>query len=121
MNAGHRTKTRTATISYKQLRKASPEAARTAVVEYWKSNGHNVSAAARLFGINRCVVYDILRKWVQGDLRDRPKTPQHQPRKTTAQVEDQVIAAKNKTGLGPQRLTRHLQRYEGLSVPAGTI
>lgn len=32
------------------------------MVEYWRSNGHNVSAAARLFGINRCVIYDILSK-----------------------------------------------------------
>ena len=121
MSTGHRTKTTTPRIDYKELRKTSPEAARAAVVEYWQSNGHNVSASARLFRINRCVVYDILDKWVQGDLRDRPRRPQHQPRKTAAKVEDQVIAAKNKTGLGPERLTRHLQRYEGLYVPAGTI
>jgi transposase len=121
MSIGHRTEMGTAIISYKELRKASPEAARRAVVEYWKSNGHHVSATARLFGINRCVVYDILRKWAQGDLRDRPKTPRQQPRKTAAQVEEQVIAAKNKTGLGPERLHRYLQRYERLGVPAGTI
>jgi len=91
------------------------------VVEYWRSNGHNVSSAARLFGINCCVVYDILPKWAEGDLRDRPKTPKHQPNNTPAEVEDKVVAAKNKTRLGPERLSRYLHKYEGLSVPAGTI
>src|SRR4030042_2309052 len=121
MSSGHRTNAMTARIEYKELRKTRPEAARAAVVEYWKSNGHNVSAAARLFRINRCVVYDILGKWAQGDLRDRSKAPQHQPRKTAAKIEENVVAAKNQTGLGPERLTRHLQRYEGLCVPAGTL
>jgi transposase-like protein len=108
-------------IDYKELRKTSPEAARQAVIEYLKSDGGNVSATARLFGINRCVVYDILRKWSAGDLRDRPRTPHHQPNKTAPEIEEQVIAAKNKTRLGPQRLSRYLRKYEQLSVPAGTI
>jgi len=108
-------------IDYKELRKTSPETARAAVVEYWKGNSHNVSDAARMFGINRCVVYDILRKWAEGDLRDRPRTPRRQPNKTPPEIEDQVVAAKNKTRLGPERLTRYLRKYEELSVPAGTI
>ena len=32
------------------------------MLEYLKSNGGNVSEAARVFGINRPVIYDILRK-----------------------------------------------------------
>jgi hypothetical protein len=74
-----------------------------------------------MFGINRCVVYDILHKWAEGDLRDRPKTPKHQPNKTPSEIEDQVVAAKNKTRLGPERLSRYLYKYEGRTVPAGTI
>ena len=62
MRDGHRTSAQAARIDYKELRKTSPEAARRAVVEYWRSNGHNVSGAARLFGINRCALYDILSK-----------------------------------------------------------
>ena len=119
MNNGHHTSA--IKIDYKELRKTSPEAARQAVVDYYRNNGHNVSDAARTFGINRCVVYDILQKWAEGDLRDRPKIPKHQPNKTAAEIEDQVIAAKNKTRLGPERLSRYLQRYEGVLVPAGTI
>jgi len=121
MSYGRLTSACAARIDYKELRKTSPEAARMAVVEYWKSNGAHVAATARLFGINRCVVYDILRKWSQGDLRDRAKTPHHQPNKTPAEIEEQVIASKNKTGLGPQRLHHYLQQYERLSVPAATI
>ena len=97
MKSGRHTCEQAARIDYKELRKTSPEAARRAVVEYWRSDGRNVSATARMFGINRCVVYDILHKWAEGDLRDRPKTPKHQPNKTPSEIEDQVVAAKNKT------------------------
>jgi len=121
MKAGRRTCPPTARIDYKELRKINPEAARKAVLDYLKSNGHHVSATAGLFGINRCVVYDILRKHQEGDLQDRPKTPKHQPKKTCADVEDKVIAAKNQTRLGPERLSRYLQQYEEVIVPAGTI
>ena len=121
MSYGHLTNPAAGKIDYKELRKTSPAAARQAVIEYWKSDGVNVSATARLFGINRSVVYDIVHKWLEGDLRDRPKTPHHQPNKTAPQIEQQVIAAKNKTRLGPQRLSRYLLKYQQLSVPAGTI
>jgi transposase-like protein len=50
-------------INYKELRKISPETARQAVVDYWQNNGGNIAEVARTFGINRCVVYDILHKW----------------------------------------------------------
>ena len=108
-------------IDYKTLRQINPETARQAVLQYLASNGGNISEAARMFAINRSVVYDILRKQAEGDLTDRAKVPKHQPTKTSDQVEQQVLAAKNKTGLGPPRLSIHLSKYEGLTVPAGTI
>ena len=121
MRRGRRTDKQVARIDYKELRKLDPETSRRAVIALWKSNGQNVSATARMFGINRRVVYDILERWASGNLRDRPRTPKRQPNKTRPEIEDRVIAAKNKTRLGPQRLTRYLAKYEGLSVPAGTI
>ena len=114
MNPGHR-------IDYKVLRKVNPEAARLAVLEYLKSNGGNISHAARMFGINRRVVYDILCKQATGDLRDRSRVPKRQPNKTPPQVEQQVIDARNKTRMGPKRLSIHLAKYEKITVPAGTI
>lgn len=108
-------------IDYKQLRRINPEAARHAVIQYLKSNGGNIAEAARTFGINRSVVYDILRKQKEGNLQDRSKAPKHQPRKTPTETENKVIEVKNRTRLGPKRLSRYLGQHERLAVPAGTI
>jgi transposase len=108
-------------IDYKALRKINPEAARMAVLEYRKTNGGNIADAARVFGINRSVVYDILKKQAEGDLTDRPRTPKRQPNKTPDEVEQKVVEAKNRTRLGPKRLSIYLHKYEKIDVPAGTI
>lgn len=108
-------------IDYKQLRRLNPQAARLAVLEYLKTNEENVSDTATVFGINRPVIYDILRKQREGDLTDRSKAPHRQPRKTAASIEDKVVEFKNKTHLGPERLSRHLKKYEGVVVAPGTI
>lgn len=114
MNPGHH-------IDYKQLRKINPEAARQAVLDYLESTAGNISRTAKVFGINRCVVYDILEKQTSGDLSDRSRVPKHQPNKTPAEIEKKVIAAKNKTHLGPMRLSLYLSKYEQVQVPPGTI
>lgn len=108
-------------IDYKEIRKINPEAARLAVLEYLKTNDHNISEAAGVFGINRPVVYDILKKEQQGDLKDRSKTPRTQPNKTPQKIEDKVIEAKNRTRLGPKRLTLYLRKYARMEVPWPTI
>jgi transposase-like protein len=108
------------TIDYKGLRRFNAEAARRAVLEYLKTDP-NISETARMFGITRAVVYDILKKDKEGDLRDRSRAPKSQPRRTPREVEDRVVAAKNKTHLGPERLSRYLQEYEKITVPVGTI
>ena len=91
------------------------------MLEYLKSNGGNIADTAHVFCINRPVVYDILRKRKQGDLNDRSKAPHHHPRRTPPNVEEIVVAAKNKTRLGPLRLSIYLSKYEGLCVPYSTI
>lgn len=62
-------------IDYKTLRKVSPQAARTAVLQYLKFNRGNISDCARVFGVQRVTIYDILKKSRQGDLKDRSKVP----------------------------------------------
>jgi len=120
MRPGPRTPQTKGTIDYKSLREFNPEAARRAVLEYLKTNP-NISKTAEMFGITRAVVYDIRKKEGEGDLGDRSRAPKHQPRKTPAAVEEKVIELKNRTRLGPERLSRYLQEYEGMSVAVGTI
>ena len=108
-------------IDYKTLRSINPEAVRKAVLEYLSTNGGNVSDAARVFGITRPVVYDILRKEEEGDLRDRSKAPRQCPNKTPSPIEDKVIEVKNKTRLGPKRLSIYLGKHEHIAIPYGTI
>lgn len=108
-------------IDYKTLRKINPEVARLAVIEYLSSNGGNVSEAARTFAIQRAVVYDITRKHQEGDLTDRSKAPKNSPRKSPPELEERVIELKNQIRLGPKRLSIHLLKYYGLTVPYGTI
>ncbi len=96
-------------------------AARTAVLEYLKTNGGNIADCARTFGVNRPVVYDIIVKKAEGDLSDRSKAPKHSPNKTLSEIEDKVIEVKNKTRMGAKRLSRYLAKYEKLVVPYGTI
>ena len=121
MRVGHRTHLLTGKIDYKRLRKINPEAARRAVLDYLKSDGHNIFQAASVFGINRTVVYDILRKEKEGNLKDRSRAPRNQPHRIPIQVEDKVIEVKCKTRYGPERLSRYLKQHEGLSIPPGTI
>jgi transposase-like protein len=85
-------------------------------LDYLASCDHSVAQTARAFGLTRVTVYAICRKEREGDLADRPKTPLRQPRRTPMAVEEQVIAAKNRTGLGPKRLARYLDQYENLTI-----
>ena len=108
-------------IDYKALRKVNPEAARLAVLEYLRGSGSSVAEAARVFDINRPVVYDILKKEKEGDLKDRSRSPKNFPNKTPAEVEVRVVEVKNKTRLGSKRLSAHLKKYYHLEAPPGTI
>jgi transposase-like protein len=90
MKTGHRTTLRAGKINYHILRRINPEAARLAVIEYLSTNKGNISEAARVFGMQRTVVYDILKKKTEGDLKDHSRAPLHSPYKTLAEIEDQI-------------------------------
>lgn len=108
-------------IDYKTLREINPEAARMAVIEYLRGSGGSIADAARVFGIQRAVVYDILKKRGEGNLADRSRAPTSSPRRTKPEVEERVIELKNQTHLGPKRLSIHLKKHCGIAVPYGTI
>jgi hypothetical protein len=61
------------------------------------------------------------KKEKEGDLSDRSKAPKHSPNKVASEIEDKVIRAKNKTRMGAKRLSNYLKKYEGLTIPYGTI
>jgi transposase-like protein len=107
-------------IDYKNLRRLDPEAARQAVLDYLEAVDGNVSAAARAFDITRNVVYDIRARARDGALADRSRRPHHQPTRTPPDVEDRVIAARNRTRLGYERLAKHLAA-QGLRIPWPTV
>ncbi|MEM3434163.1 MAG: hypothetical protein QXI12_08310 [Candidatus Methanomethyliaceae archaeon] len=115
MSYGHPIPQSIGRIDYKKLRRINPEAARRAMLEYLKSNGHNISQGAQAFEINRTVVYNILRKEKEDNLKDRSPAPHHQPRTTPGQIEDKVIEVKCQTRYGPERLLRYLKQKESLS------
>lgn len=62
-------------INYKSLREISPEAARRAVLDYLSSNKGNIAECARVFGVTRVTIYDIIKKKKEGNLKDRSKAP----------------------------------------------
>ncbi len=113
--------TNTIHVPHKELRKTSPEVARKTALEYLRSNGGNIAGTARVFGINRPVIYDILSKEKDGDLKDRSKAPIDQPRKTPKDVEDLVVTIKNKTNFGPQRICAYALDHHKIKVCPGTV
>lgn len=61
------------------------------------------SEAARVFEIQRNVVYDILKKNKEEDLKDRSYAPLHSPHKTPIEIEDKGVKAKNQIRLWAKR------------------
>lgn len=108
-------------INYQKLRKVNPEAARIVVLEYLSSNGSNISDCAKCFGINRAVVYDIVKKGKQGDLRDRSKAPKTIPHRTSIDLENIIVEAKNTTGLSTKDLNYHLLKKYNVNLAYGTL
>ncbi len=73
---------------------------------------------ARRLGISR----NTVRKWVRRfeafgkeGLKDQPRRPHRSPRRTPAEVEEQVLKIRQETGWGRRRLG------QALSLPEGTV
>ena len=106
-------------MDYQALRKISPEAARTAVLQYLSSGNSNISQCAKAFGIQRAVIYDILSR-KNDDLKDKSKKPYKIANKTSEKVELMVISLKQQTNFGPKRLLKVLKNHR-LNIPYGTL
>jgi transposase InsO family protein len=63
--------------------------------------------AAASSGVHRSTVYRLGKRYRLGGwaaLRDQPSTPKRQPRKLSRTVEDEVVAVRERTQAGPQRI-----------------
>lgn len=108
-------------IDYKRLRRISPETARIAVLEYLSSNGKNISDCAKIFGVNRVVIYNIINKNKEGNLSDRSKAPKNIPNKTPKPVEDLIVEVAKTTKLPVKRLSYYLLSYYKVNIAYGTL
>lgn len=105
-------------ISYKSLRKLSPETARTAVLQYLSTNNGNISGTAGVFGVTRATVYDILRR---EDLKDRSKAPKRVANKTSMEITLRITKSRKRTGYGAKRLRKYLYKRYKIIIPVSTI
>src|SRR3989344_4870740 len=111
----------TSQIDYKKLRRISPQVARVAVLNDLHTNKRNIAKTAKAFGVQRTVIYDIIKKQKEKDLHDRSKAPKIVKNRTNDIIVQKVIAAEKATGFGPRRLFNYLQLRYGLYVAYGTI
>jgi transposase len=110
-------------LSYKEVYVMNREEARRKLLETYRATG-NLSETARLWQTSRHVV----RKWVRRyqeeglpGLADRSRRPKRSPKRTPAEVEEKVIAARRRTGYGRKRLAWYLFREEELVLSPNTI
>ena len=108
-------------IDYKRLRKINPEAARTTVLEYLQSNKSNIADCAKVFGLTRTVIYDILRKNEDGNLQDRSRAPKNVANKTPRWIEQLVINIWQQERIGPKSISFKLYKEHDIDLPYGTI
>ncbi len=108
--------------TYYELCKSAPLLARKAIVRAYEETG-NISEVARLFRTTRKTVRKVVRRWRErGEegLKDLSRRPRRSPRKTSAAVEGLIVAERERTGYGRDRISRIL-REKGLEVKPSTV
>ena len=99
---------------------------RAAFIEQAKTEGANISALCRAYGISRKTAYKWLQREQDGGvngLADQPRRPKHSPRQTEAEMEAQVLAVREAHPAWGGRKIRKVLQNQGVSgVPvASTI
>jgi len=97
-----------AEITYAELRKLNPAAARQKALEVYQ-HLRSIRATARALATTRNVVRKALRRFRDGGpagLTDRSRRPHRSPRQTSPALEALVVAARRRHGYGPLRLHR---------------
>jgi transposase InsO family protein len=82
--------------------------------------GANRRQLCRRFGISPDVGYKLLRRWKAGDheLADQPRRPKRMPKRSTASVEAQILAVRDKHPAWGARKIVHCLKRDGVASPA---
>ena len=87
--------------------------------------GLNFSQLCREHGISRPTGYRWLHRYKScgsfADLRERSRRPHHSPRRTLRQLEERVLALRERHGWGARKLQVVLRRDEEIELPILTI
>jgi len=111
-----------ADMAYREVYAMNAEEARRRLIQTYTETG-SISETARRWHTSRQVV----RKWVRrfqaeglDGLKDRSRRPHHSPRQTPAEIEQQVVQAREETRYGRERLALFLQT-QGIFLSPNTI
>jgi len=108
--------------SYRELLKADKIMARKFIIQTYQKTG-NISEVARIFKTTRKTVRQIIKRYgAKGEagLVDLSRRPKSSPKKTATHIEGIIIAEREKTGYGRERIARNL-RERGIEVKESTI
>jgi transposase InsO family protein len=86
--------------------------------------GSNFSALCQRFGISRKTGYKWLQRYQQSGaagLADRSRRPEHSPRRTAAEIEQQVLAIRDQYGWGARKIKWCLPPTEQAVVAKSTV
>ena len=104
-------------LTYHEIRKESPELARTMVLKVLKQNHGNVSITASILKIHRKTV----RRARDGCLSDKSKRSLTSKNKTPFVIENTILKVAKETGYRYRRLASYLFNFLGISIPENTI
>jgi len=110
-------------ISYKELHKINPVAARQNMLETYYSV-HSIRKTAKIWKTTRNVVRKYLKRYEKEDvkgLEDKSRRPKHSPNQTSPTWEKIVVMERKRTNFGRVRMQRHLKREFKLNIPSSTI
>lgn len=110
-------------LSYNELRKINPVAARQKLLEtYFQTKSK--SKTAKLWKTSRNIVRKFLSRYGKedvGGLEDKSRKPKHSPNQTSSSIEKIVVMERKRTNFGRVRLQRHLKRKFKLDISSSTI
>jgi len=108
--------------SYRELLKADKIMARKFIIQAYEKT-KNISELSRIFKTTRKTVKEIIKRYQQkgeDGLKDLSRRPKNSPRKTPAYIEGIIIAEREKTGYGRERIAKNLKE-KGIDVKVSTV